>query len=113
MLCLHIQQDRVLRLEEERRTLTGAKGMTAITRLNAVNRELTGEKQEAGDIETNGLYYYLRTAEKELADFEASLAKAEAAGIIIENIQGVGGLDSISHVDLRAIDAACHHSDTI
>jgi hypothetical protein len=74
-------KNRVLKLEEERRTLTGAKGMTAVTRLKNINRELTGEKQEVGDIETNGLYYYLQTAEKELADYEAAIAKAEAAEI--------------------------------
>jgi hypothetical protein len=71
-------KNRVLRLEEERRTLTGAKGMTAVTRLKNINRELTGEKQEVGDLETSGLYYYLRVAEKNLADFEATLAAAEA-----------------------------------
>jgi hypothetical protein len=72
-------KNRVLKLEEERRTLTGAKGMTAITRLKNINRELTGEKQEVGDLETSGLYYYLQVAEKELADYEAAIAKAEAA----------------------------------
>lgn len=71
-------KNRVLKLEEERRTLTGAKGMPAVTRLKNINRELTGEKQEVGDIETNGLYYYLRVAEKNLADFEATLAEVEA-----------------------------------
>lgn len=71
-------KNRVLRLEEERRTLAGAKGMTAVTRLKNINRELTGETQEIGDIETNGLYYYLQVAEKNLADFEATLAAAEA-----------------------------------
>lgn len=74
-------KNRVLKLEEERRTLTGAKGMTAVTRLKNINRELTGEKQEVGDLDTNGLYYYLQTAEKDLADYEAAIAKAEAAEI--------------------------------
>ena len=72
-------KNRVLKLEEERRTLTGAKGMTAIARLKSINRELTGKVQEAGELETSGLYYYLQVAEKNLADFEESLAKAEAA----------------------------------
>jgi len=74
-------KNRVLKLEAERRTLTGATSMTAITRLKNINRELTGEKQEVGDLETSGLYYYQQVAEKNLADYEAAIARAEAAEI--------------------------------
>jgi hypothetical protein len=94
--------------------------MTAVTRLQTINRELTGEKQKAGDVETNGLYYYLQVAEKNLADFEATLAAAEAKesaeaqakedaeraeyGAYITELGEVEGGTGISGFDMGVVD---------
>ena len=110
-------KNRVRILEEERAQLAGAKSMTAVTRLQAINRELTGAVQNPGDLETSGLYYYLQAAEKQLADFEAAVADAEAKdraqedaeraeyGAYITELGEVEGGTEISGFDMGLSDA--------
>ena len=76
----------------------------------AINVTHTGKKHQAPiNHGVDVIYFHYQDIDGIIEE----ITKAESAGIIIENIQGVGGLDSISHDDLRAIAAACHHSDTI
>lgn len=110
-------KNRVRILEEERAQLAGAKSMAAVTRLQAINRELTGAVQNPGDLETSGLYYYLQAAEKQLADFESALADAEAKdraqedaeraeyGAYITELGEVEGGTEISGFDMGLSDA--------
>ena len=72
-------KNRILSLEQERLTLRGAQGMAAATRLAAIDVELMGATNPEGDVITKTIYDYLKLAEKELADYEAAIAKAEAA----------------------------------
>jgi acetylornithine/N-succinyldiaminopimelate aminotransferase len=76
----------------------------------AINVTHTGKKHQAPiNHGVDVIYFHYQDIDGIIEE----ITKAESAGIIIENIQGVGGLDSISHDNLRAITAACHHSDTI
>jgi hypothetical protein len=74
-------KNRILSLEQERLTLRGAQGMAAATRLAAIDVELMGATNPQGDVITKTIYDYLKLAEKELSDYEAAIAKAEAAEI--------------------------------
>jgi hypothetical protein len=74
-------KNRVLSLEQERLTLRGAQGAAAATRLAAIDIELMGATNPQGDVITKTIYDYLQIATKQLADYEAAIAKAEAAEI--------------------------------
>jgi hypothetical protein len=74
-------KNRVASLEKEREQLKGAKGTTAVDRLADITIELEGARNPQGDVLTKTIYDTLKLAEKQLADYEAAIAKAEAAEI--------------------------------
>jgi len=76
----------------------------------AINVTHTGIKHQAPiNHGVDATYVHYQDTEAILAE----IRKGDAAAIIIEAIQGVGGLDDISAESLVAIRAACDETDTI
>ena len=76
----------------------------------AINVTHTGIKHQAPinhGVEATYLHY------QDTEGIISEIKKGDAAAIIIEAIQGVGGLDDISAESLVAIRAACDETDTI
>lgn len=67
---------RVEALEEERKTLTGAKSVAANDRLAKINKELDGTPANIQDVETTGLRTMLKKAEGQLEKLSAEITKA-------------------------------------
>ncbi len=76
----------------------------------AINVTHTGQKYQAPINHGVDVSYYHY---EDIDSIITEIHRGETAGIIIEAIQGIGGLDSISNQALEQIAAACTATDTV
>lgn len=77
---------------------------------SAINVTHTGQKYQSPINKSIGVEYYHHEDTEGIIE---AIHRSDAAGVIIEAIQGIGGLDCISVEALQAISAACRKTDTV
>lgn len=76
----------------------------------AINVTHTGQKYQSSINQGIDVIYF---SGEDIEGIVLEIQKKDSAAIIIEAIQGVGGLDMISHDNLRKIQQICESTDTL
>lgn len=77
---------------------------------SAINVTHTGQKYQSAINKSIGVHYFHHEQVDDIID---EISKGDSAGVIIEAIQGIGGLDCISSEALQSISAACEATNTL
>lgn len=77
---------------------------------SAINVTHTGQKYQSAINKSIGVHYFHHELFDDIID---EISKGDSAGVIIEAIQGIGGLDCISSEALQSISAACEATNTL